>query len=143
MQAGSSKRAKSCYIHSMNTPIDVADTIESNPLVLFMKGTRAEPYCGFSARTVAVLEVLEVDFVEVNIFDHPSIREDLVAYAQRPTTPQLFHNSELVGGCDIIEEMYACGELAAALGVEQPAGVIPTPRPLVRGNTPLQIRRPQ
>ncbi len=92
--------------------------IAENPVILFMKGTPEAPACGFSARTVAVLEALDQPFAAVNILPDPAIRQELSALSGWPTIPQLFVDGELVGGCDIVTEMYQTGELAQVLGVE-------------------------
>jgi len=92
--------------------------IAENPVILFMKGTPEAPACGFSARTVAVLEALDQPFAAVNILPDPAIRQELSAISGWPTIPQLFVDGELVGGCDIVTEMYQTGELAQVLGVE-------------------------
>ena len=86
-----------------------------------MKGTPEQPMCGFSARTVAALQALDAPFAAVDILPDPRIRQELSALSNWPTIPQLFVNGELVGGCDIVTEMYESGELAETLGVEQPA----------------------
>jgi monothiol glutaredoxin len=99
----------------------IEDAIATNPVMLFMKGTPEQPQCGFSARTVAMLQELEVPFAAVDILPDPRIRQELSALSNWPTIPQLFVNGELLGGCDIVTEMHETGELAQALGVEQPA----------------------
>ena len=99
----------------------IQDAIVSNDVLLFMKGTPDAPRCGFSARTVAALESLGAPFAAVDILPDPRIRQELSALSNWPTIPQLFIKGELVGGCDIVVEMYETGELAEALGVEQPA----------------------
>jgi monothiol glutaredoxin len=99
----------------------IAQAIGDNPVILFMKGTPEQPMCGFSARTVAALNALDVSFAAVDILPDPRIRQELSAISEWPTIPQLFHKGELIGGCDIITEMYECGELAGALGVQAPA----------------------
>ena len=99
----------------------IQEAIAENDVLLFMKGTPEQPRCGFSARTVAVLESLGTPFAAVDILPDPRIRQELSALSQWPTIPQLFVRGELVGGCDIITEMYESGELAETLGVEQPA----------------------
>jgi len=99
----------------------IQDAIASNDVLLFMKGTPDAPRCGFSARTVAALESLGAPFAAVDILPDPRIRQELSALSNWPTIPQLFIKGELVGGCDIVVEMYETGELAEALGVEQPA----------------------
>jgi monothiol glutaredoxin len=100
----------------------IQSAISENPVILFMKGTPEAPACGFSARTVAVLEALDQPFAAVNILPDPVIRQELSAVSGWPTIPQLFVDGELVGGCDIITEMYQTGELQKLLGIEsQPA----------------------
>ncbi len=98
----------------------IKGAIESNPVLLFMKGTPEQPMCGFSARTVGTLQSLGAPFAAVDVLPDPRIRQELSAISNWPTIPQLFVNGELVGGCDIVTEMYGSGELAEALGVEQP-----------------------
>jgi monothiol glutaredoxin len=98
----------------------IEDAIKSNPVILFMKGTPEQPMCGFSARTAGALQTLEAPFAAVDILPDPRIREELSALSSWPTIPQLFVNGELVGGADIVGEMYESGELAQLLGVEQP-----------------------
>ena len=98
----------------------IAEAIADNPTILFMKGTPEQPACGFSARTVAALQSLDAPFAAVDILPDPRIRQELSAISEWPTIPQLFVNGELVGGCDIVTEMYETGELAQVLGVEQP-----------------------
>jgi monothiol glutaredoxin len=96
----------------------IATAIADNDVILFMKGSPASPACGFSARTVAMLEALETPFAAVDILPDPRIRQELSAISKWPTIPQLFHKGELVGGCDIVTEMYESGELATVLGVD-------------------------
>jgi monothiol glutaredoxin len=98
----------------------LAKLIESNEVILFMKGNPEAPACGFSARAVAILNSLGKRYAAVDILPDPSIREELTAISEWPTIPQLFVDGELVGGCDIMMEMYETGELADTLGVEQP-----------------------
>src|ERR1700737_2375144 len=93
----------------------IESAISDNPVILFMKGTPEAPACGFSARTVAMLQSLEVPFAAVDILPDPRIRQELSALSQWPTIPQLFVDGELIGGCDIVTEMYESGELAEAL----------------------------
>jgi monothiol glutaredoxin len=100
---------------------EIAKAIAENPVILFMKGTPEQPMCGFSARTVAALTELEAPFAAVDVLPDPRIRQELSALSNWPTIPQLFVDGELVGGCDIVMEMHESGELAEALGVEQPA----------------------
>ena len=93
----------------------IASAIAEHDVILFMKGTPEAPACGFSARTVAVLQALEVPFAAVDVLPDPRIRQELSALSSWPTIPQLFAGGELVGGCDIVTEMYESGELAEAL----------------------------
>jgi monothiol glutaredoxin len=93
----------------------IAKAIEDHKVILFMKGTPDAPACGFSARTVAVLQSLDAPFAAVDVLPDPRIRQELTALSNWPTIPQLFANGELVGGCDIVTEMYESGELAEAL----------------------------
>jgi monothiol glutaredoxin len=114
----------------------IEDAIASNPVILFMKGTPEQPMCGFSARTVGALQALEAPFAAVDVLPDPRIRQELSALSNWPTIPQLFVNGELVGGCDIVLEMYETGELAQALGVEQPDEA---PAPAQTAAAPLSI----
>lgn len=98
----------------------IEDAIRSNDVILFMKGTPEQPMCGFSARTAGALQALEAPFAAVDILPDPRIRQELSALSNWPTIPQLFVRGELVGGCDIVMEMFESGELAELLGVEQP-----------------------
>ena len=97
----------------------IAEAIRDNKTILFMKGTPEAPACGFSARTVAALQALDAPFAAVDILPDPRIRQELSAISNWPTIPQLFFEGELVGGCDIVMEMFESGELAETLGVEQ------------------------
>jgi len=116
----------------------IAEAIASNDVILFMKGTPDQPMCGFSARTAAALQSLDAPFAAVDILPDPRIRQELSALSSWPTIPQLFVGGELVGGADIVAEMYESGELAEALGVtapqdapqDAPAGADPAPAPL-------------
>ncbi|TMK39621.1 MAG: Grx4 family monothiol glutaredoxin [Actinobacteria bacterium] len=98
----------------------IAGAIDENAVLLFMKGTPDQPACGFSARTVAALQALQAPFAAVDVLPDPRIRQELSALSNWPTIPQLFVRGELVGGCDIVTEMYQSGELAQVLGVEAP-----------------------
>ena len=99
----------------------ISQAIAENDIILFMKGTPDHPACGFSARTVAMLQALETPFTAVDVLPDPRIRQELSALSKWPTIPQLFHKGELLGGCDIVTEMYESGELAGTLGVDAPA----------------------
>ena len=108
----------------------IAGAISENDVILFMKGTPEQPMCGFSARTSAAIQSLDAPFAAVDILPDPRIRQELSSLSNWPTIPQLFVHGELIGGCDIITEMYESGELAEALGVDQPehaAAAPPTP----------------
>jgi monothiol glutaredoxin len=98
----------------------IQSAISENPVILFMKGTPEAPACGFSARTVAVLQSLDQPFAAVDILPDPRIRQELSALSNWPTIPQLFVGGELLGGCDIVTEMYESGELGQSLGLENP-----------------------
>lgn len=95
----------------MWTPNDVKTRVDANKIICFAKGTKEQPMCGFSARAIDILQNLGKPFEVVNIFDDPSIRPALVEYSKWPTTPQVFVNSELIGGSDIVLEMAQNGEL--------------------------------
>jgi monothiol glutaredoxin len=99
----------------------IAEAIKDNEIILFMKGTPEQPACGFSARTVGVMQALDVSFASVDILPDPRIRQELSALSQWPTIPQLFVDGELVGGCDIVMEMYESGELAQLVGADKAA----------------------
>jgi monothiol glutaredoxin len=93
----------------------IKEAIADNEVILFMKGTPEAPRCGFSARSVAVLEAVGTPFAAVDILPDPRIRQELSAISNWPTIPQLFVRGELVGGCDIITEMFQSGELKQML----------------------------
>jgi monothiol glutaredoxin len=116
----------------------IQQAIDENEVILFMKGTPEQPMCGFSARTSAALQALDTQFAAVDILPDPRIRQELSAISQWPTVPQLFVRGELVGGADIVSELYESGELPAVLGVDAPAeapdaapaGADPAPAPM-------------
>jgi monothiol glutaredoxin len=112
----------------------IADAIQQNEVILFMKGNPDAPACGFSMRTVEVLKALDASFAAVDVLPDPRIRQELSAISQWPTIPQLFVRGELVGGCDIVSEMFDTGELAELLGVEDSDGA-----GAVADSAPLQI----
>ncbi|MGZ5279623.1 MAG: Grx4 family monothiol glutaredoxin [Pseudobdellovibrionaceae bacterium] len=89
--------------------------LNDNQVVLFMKGTAQFPMCGFSARATAILQDLNVNFETVNVLDDQEIREGIKAYGNWPTIPQLYVKKQLVGGSDIMMEMYETGELQTLL----------------------------
>ncbi len=90
----------------------IKQTVESQPIVLFMKGTPQFPMCGFSSRVVQALKAVGAEFGSVNVLEDPEVRASLPRYSDWPTFPQLFINGELIGGCDITLELYEKGELA-------------------------------
>ena len=126
----------------MSNPIrdEIQNAIDSHDVILFMKGVPERPMCGFSARTVAALDALGASYAAVDVLPDPRIRQELSAISQWPTIPQLFVKGELVGGCDIVTEMYESGELHKTLGVEPPEGA-PEHAPVAAepGAPPLQI----
>jgi monothiol glutaredoxin len=89
----------------------IRDTITKNDVVLFMKGTKTMPQCGFSSRVAGVLNYMGVDFVDVNVLADADIRQGIKDFSDWPTIPQLYVKGEFVGGCDIVTEMTLSGEL--------------------------------
>jgi monothiol glutaredoxin len=101
----------------MNVIERIQDQLASQPVVLYMKGTPDFPQCGFSSRVVQVLQACNAKYRAVNIFEEPELREALKEYSNWPTYPQLYINGELVGGCDIVMDLYNKGELVGMLSV--------------------------
>jgi len=99
----------------MDTVDTIKQQISENPVILYMKGSPDFPQCGFSARAVNALKACGAKFAYVNILENPDIRAELPNYASWPTFPQLYINGELIGGSDIIIEMYETGELQELL----------------------------
>jgi monothiol glutaredoxin len=89
--------------------------VKSNDVVLFMKGTKTFPQCGFSGRLVQILDYLGVSYKDVNVLDDMAVRDGVKAYTNWPTIPQLYVKGEFVGGCDIVSEMFQAGELETHL----------------------------
>jgi monothiol glutaredoxin len=118
----------------------IEELIQANPVLLFMKGTPDMPRCGFSMRVVQVLDQVDVDYGAIDVLPAlQPLREVTAEISDWQTFPQLYVNGELLGGCDIIEEMFESGELAQALGVEQPAEAkVAEPAPPAQ-SPPLQI----
>jgi monothiol glutaredoxin len=104
------------------------EAIDENGVMLFMKGTPEQPACGFSARTSGALNTLGVEYSALDILPDPRIRQELSALSGWPTIPQLFIGGELVGGCDIVMEMFESGELAEALGASPQPQAAPDPQ---------------
>ena len=90
----------------------IKNEINNNEVCLFMKGTPDAPQCGFSMATSNILKVLEVNFKGVNVLENQNLREGIKVFSDWPTIPQLYVKNELIGGCDIVKEMYESGELA-------------------------------
>ena len=89
----------------------IKNEIQSNDVVLFMKGTPVFPMCGFSAAVVQILSDLRIKFSTVNVLDSDEMREGIKIFSNWPTIPQLYVKEEFIGGCDIVKEMYESGEL--------------------------------
>tara|TARA_Y100000780_G_scaffold14895_1_gene12580 strand:+ start:194 stop:508 length:315 start_codon:yes stop_codon:yes gene_type:complete len=94
----------------------IVNDIENTPIMLYMKGTKEQPMCGFSAKVVNILNSHSVVFQDVNILEDPEIRIRLSEYSNWPTIPQLFVKGELIGGCDIVMDLEGKGELGGVLG---------------------------
>ena len=89
----------------------IDSTVKANDVVLFMKGTKQFPQCGFSGQVVQILDYVGADYTDVNVLDDMDIREGIKTYSNWPTIPQLYVKGEFVGGCDIVREMFQAGEL--------------------------------
>jgi monothiol glutaredoxin len=99
----------------MKTEDKIRNQLAANPIIIYMKGIPTNPQCGFSAKSVGILNAAKIPYAYVNVLEAPFIREKLPSISHWPTYPQLFVNGELVGGCDIIEEMYNSGSLLPLL----------------------------
>ena len=93
----------------------IEEQLKTNPVILYMKGTPDFPQCGFSGQTVQVLDACNAKYTSVNIFEDAELREALKEYSHWPTYPQLYINGELIGGCDIVTDLYQKGNLATLL----------------------------
>ena len=102
----------------MSNPVyeRIQSEIESNPVMLYMKGDAMFPQCGFSARVVQILTHMGVPFATANVLEDPQLRDGIKQFSQWPTVPQLYVKGEFVGGCDIVTEMFQSGELENLLG---------------------------
>ncbi len=95
----------------MSAEEQIKDTVTAHDVVLFMKGTKSMPQCGFSSRVAGVLNFMGVDYTDVNVLADEGVRQGIKDYSDWPTIPQLYVKGEFVGGCDIITEMTLSGEL--------------------------------
>lgn len=93
----------------------IQETVDEHPVVLFMKGTKTFPQCGFSAQIVEILKRLDTEFHDINVLQDPEIRQGIKEFTNWPTIPQLYVKGKFIGGCDIVTEMYQTGELASLL----------------------------
>jgi monothiol glutaredoxin len=118
---------------------EIKRAISEERVMLFMKGTPDMPRCGFSARIAQILNASGVEYAAMDILPDPRIREELSGLSGWPTIPQLFVGGELVGGCDIVTEMFESGELAETLGTEQPRAAAAPPTGSAPQAPPLQI----
>lgn len=100
----------------MNMHEKIDELVKNNKIVLFMKGTKDFPQCGFSGQVVHLLSQLGADFLDVNVLEDPDLRQGIKDYTQWPTIPQLYVGGEFVGGCDIITELFQSGELEELIG---------------------------
>jgi monothiol glutaredoxin len=96
---------------SDNTSKEIKNTLESNSVVLFMKGTSSIPQCGFSSKVAGILNYMDIKYKDINVLDNENIRQGIKDFSDWPTIPQLYVKGEFVGGCDIIVEMTLSGEL--------------------------------
>jgi monothiol glutaredoxin len=122
----------------------VEELVAENPVLLFMKGTPDAPRCGFSMRVVQVLQALDVQYGAIDVLPAlQPLREVTAELSDWQTFPQLYVKGELVGGCDIVEEMLDSGELAELLGVEQPEAEVPEAERILPGGSqtspPMQL----
>jgi monothiol glutaredoxin len=93
----------------------ISETLENNKVVLFMKGTKNIPQCGFSAQVVQILQFNKIDFLDINIFEVKDLREGIKQFSNWPTIPQLYVNSKFIGGSDVVKDLYQAGELLDVL----------------------------
>ena len=113
-----------CLLGAMSTQETLRKLVQENEFVLFMKGTRSAPQCGFSATVVGILDAFLDDYATVNVLADPEVRAGIKEFSSWPTIPQLYVKGEFIGGCDIVKELNASGELADVLG-RRPAEVAP------------------
>ena len=103
----------------------IKSEVDSNDVVLFMKGTHQFPMCGFSGQVVQILDYIGVNFKGINVLDDADIRQGIKDYANWPTIPQLYIKGEFIGGCDIVREMFQSGELVTHLNANGIAATMP------------------
>ncbi|MBH96956.1 MAG: monothiol glutaredoxin, Grx4 family [Rhodospirillaceae bacterium] len=103
----------------------IQSCIQSDQIVLFMKGTRKQPQCGFSATVIGILDKLTPNYTTINVLEDAKIRDGIKSFSNWPTIPQLYINQEFMGGCDIVKQMFNTGDLHRALGVEVPERISP------------------
>ena len=105
---------------SLSEPLrkQISELVSQNRVVLFMKGTRSMPQCGFSAQVVKMLDALLPGYETVDVLRFPEIRDGIKAFSEWPTIPQLYVDGQFIGGCDIVREMHASGELQKLIGVK-------------------------
>ena len=109
----------------MSATDQIRETIEKNDVVLFMKGTKMMPQCGFSSRVAGVLNFMGVEFQDVNVLADAEIRQGIKDFSDWPTIPQLYVKGEFIGGCDIVREMFQSGELVTHLNQHGIAAKMP------------------
>jgi len=102
-----------------STSKEIKSTLESNSVVLFMKGTSAMPQCGFSSKVAGILNYMDIKYKDINVLENENIRQGIKDFSDWPTIPQLYVKGEFVGGCDIIVEMTLSGELDDLLSETQ------------------------
>jgi monothiol glutaredoxin len=107
--------------HTDDAQASIAEVIKSHPIVLFMKGTASRPQCGFSAAVVGVLRQYDVPVHTIDVLTDPALRQGIKAYSDWPTIPQLYVDGAFVGGCDIVREMHASGELGELIAASRGA----------------------
>ena len=100
--------------------------IKNNPVILFMKGSRKQPQCGFSATVAGILDLFLQEYAHIDILQDEGLRQGIKEYSDWPTIPQLYVNGQFVGGCDIVKQMHAQGELFELLGIDKPSACEPS-----------------
>jgi monothiol glutaredoxin len=113
------------------TRAQIDQAIKSHKVVVFMKGSRSFPQCGFSATVVSILNQLVPKYETINVLTDPALRDAIKEYSQWPTIPQLYIDGEFIGGCDIVKALHASGELQAKLGAPAPAPAAPSAPPVI------------